>query len=141
MIKKLPLLFFALLGTSFAQTLHPIVELQSSSRQLIVFAPSVKNADYQRQLQMIERHSFELSVRNTVVVAVSTAPTADDHFSFENLPVGTPDDQAVARSRFHVQAGDFVVILLNQDGSEQMRSVVPIDIHALTASIDSEPIH
>ena len=141
MIKKLPLLLFALLGTSFAQSLHPIAELQTSSRQLIVFAPNVSTPDFQRQLQMIERHSFELSVRNTVVVPVSTARATDDHFSFENLPVGTVSDQAIARSRFHVLPGDFAVILLNQDGTVQMRSATPVDIHALTASLDSEPTH
>jgi hypothetical protein len=51
-------------------------------------------------------------------------------------------DQADARSRFHVGPGDFLVILLSQDGTEQIRSATPVDIHALTASLDSlPPIH
>jgi hypothetical protein len=139
---KLPLLFFALLGTCAAQSQHPIAELQASSRVLIVFAPDASSPNFQRQLQLIERHSFELSVRNTVVVPVSTAKVVDDRFSFENLPVGTPSDQADARNRFHVGPGDFLVILLNQDGTEQIRSATPVDIHALTASLDSlPPVH
>src|SRR5580698_1685198 len=88
---KLPLLLLALLGTSVAQNPRPdpqpISQLQGTARVLIVFAPDANSADFKRQLQLIERHSFELSLRNTVVVAVSTARGSDEHFSFENLPL------------------------------------------------------
>jgi hypothetical protein len=140
---KLPLLFSLLLascaaGTCVAQEQHSLAQLQNNSRLLIVFAPDANSASFQRQLQLIERHSFELSARNTVVVPVSTSTKfADEQFSFENLPLGTASEQAEARNRFHVQPGDFVVILLNQDGTVQIRSASPVDIHALTASLDA----
>ena len=137
---KLPLLLLAFAGTCVAQNQHPIAELQGSSRVLLVFAPNAHSADFQRQLQLIERHSFELSIRNTVVVPVSTAKITDDHCAFENLPVGSPAEMDAARTRFHVQPGDFLVILLNQDGSEQIRSASPVDIHELTASLDAPPL-
>jgi Domain of unknown function (DUF4174) len=137
---KLPLLLLALVGTCAAQDQHPIAQLQGSSRILLVFAPSAASANFQRQLQLIERHSFELSIRNTVVVPVSTAKITDEHFSFENLPVGTAAEMADARTRFHVQPGDFLVILLNQDGTEQIRSASPVNIHELTASLDAPPL-
>jgi hypothetical protein len=107
----------------------------------MVFGPDANCADFNRQLDLIQRHSFELSLRNTVVVPVSTANVASDHFSFENLPIGTALDQADARSRFHVRPGDFAVILLNQDGSVQIRSASPVDIRALTASLDAPHLH
>jgi hypothetical protein len=123
-------------GTCVAQEQHSLAQLQNNSRLLIVFAPDANSASFQRQLQLIERHSFELSARNTVVVPVSTSTKfADEQFSFENLPLGTASEQAEAR--FHVQPGDFVVILLNQDGTVQIRSASPVDIHALTASLDA----
>jgi hypothetical protein len=149
---KLPLLLSVLLGTCAAQAQtqvqapaqaqHPLAELQSNARMLIVFAPDANSANFKRQLDLIQRHSFELSVRNTVVVPVSTASKyGDDHFSFENLPVGTAAEQAAARTRFHVQPGDFLVILVDQDGNQQIRSASPVDIHALVASLDSLPRH
>jgi hypothetical protein len=125
-------------GTCAAQEQHSLAQLQTNARVLMVFAPDANSASFQRQLQLIERHSFELSARNTVVVPVSTSSKfADDQFSFENLPLGSAVEQAEARTRFHVQPGDFLVILVNQDGTERIRSARPVDIHELTASLDA----
>ncbi|MGA1981175.1 MAG: DUF4174 domain-containing protein [Acidobacteriaceae bacterium] len=137
---KLPLFLLVLLGTCAAQEQHSLTQLQNNARILMVFAPDASSPSFKRQLELIERHSFELSIRNTVVVPVSTAPRfSDELFTFENLPLGTPGEQADARSRFHVQPGDFLVILLDQSGAVQIRSAAPVDIHELTASLDSLP--
>jgi hypothetical protein len=144
---KLPLALLVLLGTCaagscVAQDVHPLIELQGTSRVLIVFAPDSNSANFKRQLQLIEHHSYELTERNTVVVPVSLASAgAELHFSGENLPLSTSTDQAEARTRFHVQPGEFLVVLLNLDGSEQIRSANPVDIHELTAKLDSMPRH
>ena len=139
---KLPLFLLALLGTCAAQDQHSLTQLQRNARVLIVFTPNSNSASFKMQLQLIERHSFELSQRNTVVVPVSsTFMTADNQFSFENLPLGSANEQADARTRFHVRPNDFLVILLNQDGSEQIRSASPVDIHELTAKLDAIPTH
>jgi hypothetical protein len=111
---KLPLFLLALLGTCAAQDQHSLTQLQRNARVLIVFTPNSNSASFKMQLQLIERHSFELSQRNTVVVPVSsTFMTADNQFSFENLPLGSANEQADARTRFHVRPNDFLVILLN----------------------------
>jgi hypothetical protein len=141
MLKKLPLVLLALLGTCVAQ--EPgwsLAQLQTNTRMLLVFAPDANSPSFKMQLDYIQRHSFELSARNTVFVPVSTASTyGEEKFSFENLPVGTAKEQAEARSKFHVQPGDFLVILLDEHGTQQIRSTVPVDIHVLTASLDSLP--
>jgi len=137
---KLPLSLLVLLGTCAAQAPHALTQLQNNARVLMVFAPDASSPSFKRQLELIERHSFELSIRNTVVVPVSTAPKlSDELFTFENLPLGTASEQADARSRFHVHPGDFLVILLDQIGSVQIRSAAPVDIHELVASLDSLP--
>jgi hypothetical protein len=137
---KLPLVFCLLLGTCVAQDQHTLTQLQNNARMLIVFAPDANGADFKKQLVLIERHSFELSIRNTVVVPISTASRfGEEKFSFENLPIATASEQADARRRFHVQPGEFLVILLDENGTEQIRSASPVDIHELTASIDSLP--
>jgi hypothetical protein len=137
---KLPLLLLILAGACAAQDRPSLAQLQSNTRMLIVFAPDANGPEFKRQLELIQRHSFELSARNTVFVPVSTASRfGEEKFSFENLPVGTPDEQAEARNRFHVLPGDFLVILVDEHGAQQIRSAVPVDIHELTASLDSLP--
>jgi hypothetical protein len=147
---KLPLLLLLLAGTCSAQTpsqtqapaqspdRSPLAELQTTARVLLVFAPNVNSPGFRRQLDFIQRHSFELSSRNTVFVPISTASSfAEDKYSVENLPIGAPGEQAEARARFHVQPGDFLVILVDEDGTQQIRSATPVDIHALIASLDA----
>jgi hypothetical protein len=138
---KLPLVVLVLLGTCAAQDQHSLAPLQGSARILMVFAPNADTAEFQRQLQLIERHSFELSIRNTVVVPVSTATATGEQCAFENLPLVTAGEMADMRNRFHVQPGDFLVVLLNQDGTEQFRSASPIDIHEVVARLDAPPLH
>lgn len=141
MLKKLPLILLALIGTCAAQEpVSSFAQLQTNSRVLLVFAPDANSPSFKMQLELIQRHSFELSARNTVFVPVSTASRyGEEKFSFENLPLGTAAEQAEARSKFHVQAGDFLVILIDEHGAQQIRSPVPVDIHELTASLDSLP--
>jgi hypothetical protein len=142
---KLPLILLVLLaistaGASSAQEPRSLSQLQNNARMLLVFAPDPSSPSFKRQLELIERHSFELSIRNTVVVPVSTATKlSDELFTFENLPLGTPSEQADARNRFKVKPGDFLVILIDQVGSIQIRSAAPVDIHELVASLDSLP--
>jgi Domain of unknown function (DUF4174) len=143
---KLPLLLFALLGTCAAQQpqdQNALTDLQTTARVLIVFAPDSGSANFKRQLQLIEHHGFELSERNTVVVPASLiiSKSGEDFFPGENLLFASAGEQASARSRFHVKPGDFLVILVSQDGTEQIRSANPVDIHELVASLDSLPRH
>jgi hypothetical protein len=89
---------------------------------------------------MIQHHSFELSSRNTVVVPVADNPLSiSEYFDGENLPLFDRGEQSYARTRYHVQASAFVVLLLNEDGAEEMRSLQPVDIHQLTARLDELP--
>jgi hypothetical protein len=144
MWKVTPLMLLLALGlcarTCAAQAQPSLTELQTNSRILLVFSPNANSPKFKRQLDFIQRHSFELSSRNTVFVPISTASRfAEEKYSIENLPLGTPSEQAAARARFHVQPGDFVVILLDENGTQQIRSAAPVDIHALTASLDALP--
>jgi Domain of unknown function (DUF4174) len=141
MPKKLSLIFLILLGTCAAQEpVSSLAQLQANSRLLLVFAPDANSPNFKMQLELIQRHSFELSARNTVFVAISTASKyGEEKFSFENLPLGTAREQAEARTRFHVQPGDFLVLLIDEKGTQQIRSAVPVAIHELTASLDSLP--
>lgn len=141
MLKKLSLLLLVILGTCAAQEpVSSLADLQTNTRILLVFAPDANSSNFKMQLELIQRHSFELSARNTVFVPVSTASKyGEEKFSFENLPVGSAREQAEARNKFHVTPGEFLVILLDEHGTQQIRSPLPVDIHVLTASLDSLP--
>ena len=139
MLKNLSFALIILLGTAaaaHAQEAHSLSQLQGTTRILMVFAPTPSSANFQRQMQLIERHSFELSSRNTVVVPVSLA---SDLFSGEQFPLFTTTDQVYARTRYHVEPTEFAVLLLNEDGVEALRSKSPMDIHQLTAKLDAQP--
>jgi len=137
---KLSCVLLVLFGTSAprcAAQNEALVQLQGTSRVLLIFSPDSNNARFKRQLELIEHHNFELTERNTVVVPIAFVNHAsDEHFVGENLVLGAPGEQAYARTRFHVQPGQFLVVLLKADGSEQLRSDNPIDIHELTAKLD-----
>ena len=140
MLKKLPFALMILLGTGIAQEAQPLSQLQGSSRILMVFAPDTNSANFKRQLQMIEHHSFELSSRNTVVVPVSSGgDLAAQVFGGEMLPLSGNAELSYARTRFHIQSSEFAVLLLNEDGAETLRSKKPVDIYELTAKLDTMP--
>ncbi len=144
---KLPLLLLVLLGTAAAQSVptappdHPLTELQGTTRVLIVFTPDSNSPGFKRQIALIEHHVYELTERNTVVIPVALAGNPADHYVGENLPLASATEQSYARARFHVQPGEFLVVLLNRDGTEQIRSVIPVNIHDLVATLDSMPKH
>lgn len=140
MLKKLPVALMLLLGTCVAQEAHPLSQLQGTTRILMVFAPDSNSASFKRQLQLIDRHTFELSSRNTVVVPVSTSILDANLFGGEQFPLSSTSDQVYARTRYHVQATEFTVLLLNEDGVETLRSPNPVDIHQLTAKLDALPL-
>jgi len=141
---KLPLVLSALLGSALSQAQPsspaapaPLPQLQNT-RVLIVFGPAVDSPAFRAQLQLLERHSFELSRYNTVVVPVSSGPNLSSaHFAFEHATLTGADQEAAARTRYHIAPGEFAVVLVNPDGSEQSRSTTPIDIHSVVSSLDS----
>jgi hypothetical protein len=140
MLKTLSIALLAFLGTCSAQEAHTLTPIDGTSRILMVFSPDSNSANFKRQLAMIQHHSFELSSRNTVVVPVADNPlTLSEYFDGENLPLVDRGEQAYARSRYRVAVSEFVVLLLNEDGAEEMRSLQPVDIGQLTAKLDGMP--
>ena len=142
---KLPLVLSVLLGSALSQAQSspshtapaPLPQLQNT-RVLIVFGPAVDSPAFRAQLQLLERHSFELSRYNTVVVPVSAgSDVSNSHFAFEHTRLSGADQEAAARTRYHIAPGEFAVVLVNPDGSEQSRSAKPVDIHTVVANLDS----
>ena len=73
-------------------------------------------------------------------IPISTSILDANLFGGEQFPLSSTTDQVYARTRYHVQATDFAVLLLNEDGVESLRSRQPMDIHELTAKLDALPL-
>jgi hypothetical protein len=58
-------------------------------------------------------------------------------------PLGAPyalldaRQSAALRRRFHVEPGQFLVILLGEDGKQKLRSAKPVPVEILNALVDS----
>lgn len=142
LLQSFSLVLVSLLGVSAAQAQSApaprALPQLPNTRTLIVFGAAADSAAFRTQLQLLERHSFELSRYNTVVVPVTSgSDLSATHFAFEHVAVSDAEQQASARARYHVAPGEFAVVLVNADGSEQTRSNKPIDIHAVVSSLDS----
>ena len=142
---KLPLVLFALLGPAISQAqssrsnnTQPALPQLHNTRALLVFGPAADSTAFRTQLQLLERHSFELSRFNTVVVPVSAGgDVTATHFAFEHVSLTSAQQEAAVRARYHIAPDEFAVVLVNVDGSEQGRSSKPVDIHAVLSSMDS----
>ena len=133
------LVLLSVLGVSAAQaqssSAQPWLPQLHNTRALIVFGPAADSPAFRTQLALLERHSFELSRYNTVVVPVAAAGTVAGN-AFEHAAYESAEQEAAARARYHIAPSEFAVVLVNSDGSQQVLSSKPIDIHSVVASLD-----
>ena len=108
--------------------------LRSTSRPLLIFAPSPADPQLEIQLRALGSNPGDVAERDVVVIAVpyqSPAPTQ---------ATLTDAGATAARRRFHVAPGDFTVILLGKDGGEKLRSHQPVPLDTLRSTIDAMPM-
>jgi hypothetical protein len=122
----------------FAQ--NPIVQLRGNARAILIFAPDTTSPALLRQFAMLERNELALSERDAVLVPIiARHHGADEAFPGENINPGTEGDQLSARLKFGVASNDFAIILLDKDGTEQLRSSTPVTVASIGARIDGLP--
>lgn len=96
--------------------------LRWKHRALLLFAPGLQDEQLKRQQETIKREEGQFAERD---VKVFTA-------------IG--DSAEPLRKRFHINAADFVVILIGKDGGEKLRQTKPVDGKQLFGLIDSMPM-
>ena len=134
---KLLLLMFSLLPTPsmVGQPQGPttLEALRDHHRVLLVFGNG-NNQLAEAQLTVAADHVDGFRERDLLLTGLqgtnATVPTA-------RL---SPADEAAARQRFHVAAGQFTVILIGKDGGEKLRSHKPIPWEKLQSTIDAMPM-
>ena len=118
---------------------NPILQLHGNAGALLLFAPDTRDPTLLRQMALLRGHDLELSKRNTVFVPVITQNHGPDEVHFgENISSGSYRDQLSARKHFGIQYNDFVLILLDKDGTERFRSTTPVPITGIKTAIDAE---
>ncbi|WP_312239595.1 DUF4174 domain-containing protein [Pantoea sp.] len=111
-------------GTLF-RSLNPNVadlnQYQWRNRPVVIFAPSEKDADYIRQIKMLEQSRAALAERDIIVLS-DTAPAKNGHLRSQLQPHG------------------FEVVLVGKDGGIKIREKAPVSSEALLSTIDRMPM-
>lgn len=122
------LLGLGLSANLFAQAPQGLItlsELRNVACPLLIFASKPDDARLEIQLRTLNEHSAEAADHAIVPVAIpfqNPSPT-DAKLS--------PAESISLRRRYDVAPADFVVILLNRDGRQLVRSTKPLSMHRL----------
>jgi len=116
------------------QSTVTLAELREKARPLLIFAPEAKDLRLTDQVGVVRAHQKEAMERDLVAVAV---PESGEVALGKMLG---PEEAAKARRRFHVKAGEFVVVLVGKDGGEKLRSAKPLPFKRLEDAIDAMPM-
>lgn len=130
---------FALLLLVFATSLAK----NNDRRELLLFAPSVRDSDLGTQLHLLKLHQAELQERDVILV-----PMLLDHAGADAAAIAQDNnaaplnqaDQQVRRRILHVEPHRFTAILIGKDGSEKFRSSKPVTVEQLDRIIDAMPM-
>lgn len=116
-----------------------LAAMRDHDRPVLLFA-GPDDARVQEEYAALQGHAEELRERQMRIVLVTRSPTRAD----ANTPPGTvaaTDAEAKAlRSRFHVAANQFTVVLLGKDGGEKFRWPQPVPFETLRALVDAMPM-
>lgn len=96
-------------------------QYQWHRRPVVIFAPSEKDADYVRQIAMLEKSSAELAERDIIVLS-DTSPAASGQLRSQFKPSG------------------FEVVLVGKDGGVKIRQKTPLTSEELLSTIDRMPM-
>jgi len=110
-------------------------------RPLLLFARSVKDPEFVRQIDELRAHASEVKERDIIVVPVvsNDTVTSQPQAELPNTELSRSEASA-ARSRFKVNADSFRVVLIGKDGSQKHSSKTPVAFDKLSALVDSMPM-
>lgn len=132
-IKTIVLLLIPML--TFGQSEDVLQPYLWKNRLLIVFAPSSRNLDYQKQMSMIEKASTGFAERHLIVFSV-----------FENQGITSTHQSLDSHTckklykKFKVSKDKFTIILIGKDSGEKYRKNTILTAEELFAVIDAMPM-
>jgi hypothetical protein len=108
-------------------------------RPLLVFSPSGDDARLRRQVATLDGAADDMMDRfvlYTPIVPDGRQVTTPADSPYTILSAAEMKD---VRARFHIPAGQFAVMLLDEDGSVMLRGAGPLAADRLNAAIDKTP--
>jgi hypothetical protein len=108
-------------------------------RPLLVFSANGDDARLKRQVSLLDGAADDMMDR-----FVLFAPIVPDGHNV-STPSDSPytilsgDQMKDVRAKFHISTAEFVVLLLDEDGSVMLRSRMPVEADRLNALIDKTP--
>jgi hypothetical protein len=110
-------------------------EYQWKNRLLMVFAPSARDARYQKLAGELESQMHEIIDRDLLVFHVF-----DIGQSRVNQTVISKPAANALQKRLSITSGQFTVVLVGKDGGEKLRQESPVDLEEILSLIDSMPM-
>jgi len=116
-----------------------LAAMKDCYRPLLVFASNGDDARLKRQVQLLDHAADDMMDRFVLFTPIVpdgrrvTTP-ADSPYT-----VLAPKEMAAVREQFHIAAGDFVVLLLGEDGTVELRAANPVSTDRLNELIDKMP--
>ncbi|HUB20647.1 MAG TPA: DUF4174 domain-containing protein [Acidobacteriaceae bacterium] len=137
----------ALSGTGYAQAKlncavvpKTLDAMQNCYRPLLVFSASGDDVRLKKQVALLDDAADDMMDRFVLYTPIvpdghQVTTPADSPYT-----VLSSDRMKAVRAKFHIPASEFVVLLLDEDGSIMLRSRTPVDADRLNALIDKTPL-
>jgi hypothetical protein len=108
-------------------------------RPLLVFAANGDDLRLKRQVALLDAAADDMMDRFLLFTPIvpdgrRVATPADSPYT-----VLSGQEMSAVRTRFHIAAGEFVVLLLDEDQTVMLRSAAPVSTERLNALIDKTP--
>jgi hypothetical protein len=96
-------------------------------RVLLVIAPSANDEQIQKQQDILQKQKAGLQDRDLEIIY---------------LPMNTAKqgDQDFLMRKFNMKPNEFYAILIGKDGTEKLRSAIPLEAEKLFGTIDAMPM-
>src|SRR5581483_6215141 len=96
-------------------------------RPLLVFSANGDDARLKRQVALLDEAADDMMDRFVLYTPIvpnghNVSTPADSPYTILN-----PDQMKDVRTKFHIAAAEFVVLLLDEDGSVMLRSRIPVE--------------
>jgi hypothetical protein len=109
-------------------------------RPLLVFSPAPNDARLKRQISLLDSDADDMMDRFVLYTPITDASRQlgkplDAPYTVLSVP-----QMSDLRARFHIPAGQFTVLLLDEDGGVLIRSTNPVNPARLNALIDRTPL-
>ncbi|MGB9030125.1 MAG: DUF4174 domain-containing protein [Acidobacteriaceae bacterium] len=117
-----------------------LAAMKGCYRPLLVFSPNGDDARLRRQVSLLDQAADDMMDR--FVLYTPIVPDGRQVTTPADAPYTILDAKTMAavRVQFHVAAGGFAVLLLDEDGSVILRTAAPVSTDRLNTVIDKTPL-